>query len=460
MEYTHRPYTPGETIAAVATPPGEGGVAIIRISGHQALDVAAKIFSGPIRAYATHTAHFGKILDADRNTIDEVLTLVMRAPRSYTGEDTVEVHCHGGSLITQQVLDVVLKAGARAALPGEFTFKAYMNGKLDLAQAEAVQALIGAKNTLALQCAEKQLQGKISQRILSFQKKLVDIAAILEAWVDFPEEDLEFATIDEVITALTEIKNAMQSLALTFDDGKIISHGISLCLVGPPNAGKSSLMNALLGKERAIVTDIPGTTRDLLEEDLKLGNLHFRLIDTAGIRDTQEIIEKEGIRRSQETMRQADLILLVLDVSQNLSPETKTLIASSPQEKTLIVCNKIDLKKENAERWELTSPHISYISAKEGIGLEELQQKIEHIIWQKGPPAKDEIVITNLRHKQALTSAIGALETLIEGLKTQVSPEFVSSDMRKVLSELGTIIGTNITEDILSAIFSKFCIGK
>ena len=455
MNYTHRAYVPGETIAAIATPPGEGGVAVIRISGSDALGVADKIFSGPVLSYKTHTAHFGKILNHEGIAIDEGLALVMLSPRSYTGEDTVEIHCHGGSLISKRVLNTILKAGARAAQPGEFTFRAFINGKLDLAQGEAVQQLIGAKNDLAVKMAEQQLQGKISKKIASFQKRLTDIAAILEAWVDFPEEDLEFATMDEVIAALKSVLQEMQHLALTFHDGQILSHGIALCLTGPPNVGKSSLMNALLGKERAIVTDIPGTTRDLLEEEMKLGNLHFRLIDTAGIRDTQEIVEKEGIRRSKLAMEQADLILLVLDAAQGICAESQKLIQSAPKEKTLLIWNKIDLPHAK-----LAPENTISISAKEGIGLHELYQHIDRLIWRQGPPSKEEVVITSLRHHQALSSAIHALQTLIEGLQTGVSPEFVSSDMRATLSELGMILGTNISEDILTAIFSKFCIGK
>ncbi len=458
MEFIHRPYQPGDTIAAIATPPGEGGVAIIRISGNDAISVAEKIFSGPIRSYKTHTAHFGKVIDSDGNVLDEVLALVMLAPKSYTGEDTVEIHCHGGSLISRRVLETILKAGARAAQPGEFTFKAFINGKLDLAQAEAVQQFIGAKNDLALQAAEQQLQGKLSKLVRSFQTELIDIAAILEAWVDFPEEDLEFATMDEVISTLNEVLQQMQELAGTFHNGKIVSDGISLCLAGPPNVGKSSLMNALLGKERAIVTDIPGTTRDLIEEDLKLGDLHFHLIDTAGIRDTHEIIEQEGIRRSREAMRQADLILLVLDASRGICPESQRLVSDAPKEKTLLIWNKIDLP--HATPIPIGFTNFSCISAKEGTGLDLLRQQIDRLIWQKGPPAKGEVVITSLRHHQALVNAILALQILIEGLRSNISPEFVSSDMRKVLTELGTIIGTNITEDVLSAIFCKFCIGK
>jgi tRNA modification GTPase len=457
MEFVHRPYQSGETIAAIATPPGEGGVAIIRISGHDAISVAEKVFSGQVRSYKTHTAHFGKIVSSEGDPIDDVLLLAMISPKSYTGEDTVEIHCHGGTLITRRVLDTVLKAGARAALPGEFTFKAFINGKLDLAQAEAVQQLIGAKSDLAMQMAKRQLQGKLSKQIASFQTELVDIAAILEAWVDFPEEDLAFATIDEVIAALNSIKQRMETLASTFHNGKIASHGISLCLCGAPNVGKSSLMNALLGKERAIVTDIAGTTRDLLEEDLKLGNLSFRLIDTAGIRQTCEVVEKEGIRRSKEAMSQADLILLVLDASRGICPESEELLSSVPKEKTLLIWNKIDLCSSISP---LDFPFSTPVSAHLGTGLEDLQDQIHKLVWHKGPPAKDEVVITSSRHEQALTNAIAALYTLIDGLKTGISPEFVSADMRATLSELGTIIGTNITEDILSAIFSKFCIGK
>ncbi len=453
MEFVHRPYQAGDTVAAVATPPGEGGIAVIRISGNAALAVAEKIFSGPVRDYASHTVHFGKILNDKRETVDEVLLVPMLGSRSYTGEDTVEIHCHGGSLITKKVLYTVLTAGARAAYPGEFTFKAYMNGKLDLAQAEAVQALIGAQNELALHAAENQLQGALSKKIAHFQERLFDTAAILEAWVDFPEEGLEFASLEEIVTSLETVLDEMVALSNTFDNGKMIHEGLSLCLVGSPNVGKSSLMNALLGKERAIVTPIAGTTRDLLEENMRLGNLHFRLIDTAGIRETEEIIEQEGIRRSKKALQEADLVLLVLDATKGI--EDLSLIEAAP-EKTITIWNKIDLPHADLPSFTNTVA----VSAKERIGLEELHEMIESVIWKKGPPSKQEVVITNLRHRQALTQAISSLVTLIEGLKTGVSPEFLSSDMRRTLVELGTIIGKNITEDILSAIFSKFCIGK
>ena len=447
-------YRLGETIAAVATPPGEGGVAIIRISGSLATEIAAKIYSGPLHSYPSHTLHFGQIVD-NGEVIDDVLIAVMKAPRSYTGEETVEIFCHGGSLITRRVLDTVLKAGAKAALPGEFTFKAYMNGKLDLAQAEAVQSLIGAKNELALHVAENQLQGILSKKIELFQKQLLDIAAILEAWVDFPEEGLEFASFDEVIAELEKTKTDMEHLSRTFQEGKMVFEGLTLCLVGAPNVGKSSLMNALLGKERAIVTDVPGTTRDLLEAELKLGGLHFRLVDTAGIRETTEIVEQEGIRRSHQALEEADLILLVLDAQKGIQKEDRTLLQLAPSEKTVIVWNKTDLptthpKPENGID----------ISAKEGIGLDLLKEKIDQKIWKSGPPSKQEVVITNVRHKEALDDAILSIAQVIEGLKGRISAEFVAADMRRALMSLGVIIGADVTEEILSAIFSKFCVGK
>lgn len=458
MDFIHEPYQPGETIAAVATPPGEGGVAIIRISGDAALDVAAKVFSGPVHDYKSHTAHFGQVIDSNDNAIDDVLVLVMRGTRSYTGEHTVEIHCHGGSLITRRVLDTVIKAGARAARPGEFTFKAFVNGKLDLAQAEAVQELICAKNERAVDAAKEQLQGALSQKVSRFQTALTTIAAILEAWVDFPEEGLEFASMEEVCSDLEKICGEMEALNNTFHDGKILHDGISLCLIGCPNAGKSSLMNALLDKDRAIVSHIAGTTRDVLEDHLRVNGLNVKLIDTAGIRQADCQIEKEGIRRSQEAMGQADLILLVLDAPKGIQEEEQWLMAQVPKDKTIAIWNKIDL--DHPQLPEIPFAHVAKISAKEKTGLDVLKAQIDAVVWKNGPPSREEVLITNIRHKESLENAIANCRQVVAGLRTDVSPEFVSMDMRQTLSELGKIIGTNITEDVLSAIFSKFCIGK
>lgn len=446
-----------DTIAAIATPSGEGAISIIRISGPDAFFITQKFFSKSLENCKSHTAHYGKVLDASGNVLDCVLLLIMRNPKSYTGEDIVEICCHGGSFITKKVLQRVLECGAKAADPGEFSLRAYLNGKLDLAQAEAVQKLIFAKNELALKQAEQQLEGALSKKILAFQQKLTEVAAILEASVDFPEEGLEFASLDEICSTLEDIVLQMQQLHDTFDHGKMIHSGISLCLYGSPNVGKSSLMNALLGKDRAIVTDIAGTTRDLLEEDLKLGDLHFRLIDTAGIRQTEEIVEKEGIKRSHKKMLDADLVLVILDASREISENDLDILHSLPTQKSLVVWNKIDLKEPKKLPINLKSVNIS---AKEKIGLENLQKSIEELIWTNGPPSKEEVTIQELRHKQALSQAIHSCKLVISGLKNQVSPEFTCSDLRNTLLELGKIIGTNVSEDILSAIFSKFCLGK
>lgn len=448
-------YQKGKTIAAVATAPGEAAIAIVRISGNEAFSIAEKIFSKSLSSHPTHTAHYGKILHENGEVIDTVLVLILRAPKSYSGEDTVEIFCHGGSIVTRRVLERVVRAGAHPAEPGEFSLKAFRNGKIDLAQAEAVQELISAKNDLALKAAEKQLEGALSKKIASFQTDLTRIAAILEAWVDFPEEDLAFAPFEEILSDLSEITRRMELLASTFHEGKILKEGLTLCLTGTPNVGKSSLMNALLGKDRAIVTEIAGTTRDLLEEDIFLSGLHFRLIDTAGIRNTSEIVEKEGIRRSKKAIDEADLILLVLDASRDLAPEDQELIDLAPKEKSLLIWNKIDVRKPPKK---IEGEHL--ISAKEGIGLTELKEKIGHLIWKKGPPSQEEVFLTKARHHEALTRAILACQDVILGLKQNASPEFVADDCRRALQELSTIIGTDVTEDILTSIFSQFCLGK
>lgn len=458
MEFIHKPYQPGETIAAIATPPGEGGVAIIRIAGDSALTIGAKVFTGPVHSYKSHTVHYGQVINSSNQVIDDVLLLVMKGKRSYCGEDTVEIHCHGGSLVTRKVLEVVLQAGARAAQPGEFTFKAFMNGKLDLAQAEAVQELICAKNERALDAAENQLKGSLSKKIQNFQERLFDTAAILEAWVDFPEEGLEFASMEEICQKIDSVIGDMEKLSATFHDGKILHDGIAMCLVGCPNVGKSSLMNALLDKDRAIVSPIPGTTRDILEDHMRINGLNFRLMDTAGIRLSDDLIEQEGIRRSQQAMSEADLILLVLDAGRNLEEQDLWLIEQAPQQKTIVVWNKIDLPHPQLPPLDFS--HIVPVSAKNRSGLDRLHAQIDEIIWKKGPPSKEEVLITNVRHHESLIKAIEAGKRLIQGLRSGISPEFLSMDMRQCLSELGQIIGVNITENILSSIFSKFCIGK
>lgn len=458
MKFVQQPYQPGETVAAIATPPGDGGVAIIRISGDQAVEVAARVFTGPVHEFATHTVHYGHVKDSSGHLVDGALLIPLLGKRSYTGENTIEIHCHGGALISRRVLDVVLQAGARAALPGEFTFKAFINGKLDLAQAEAVQELIGAKNERALEAAETQLQGALSHKIRDFQSRLTQLAAILEAWVDFPEEGLEFTTFDEMLAQLESVEREMRQLFDTYHDGRILHDGISICLIGSPNVGKSSLMNALLDKERAIVSPIPGTTRDLVEDQLRLNGLNIKLTDTAGIRVSDEVIEQEGIRRSRQALTDADLVLLVLDVTRNLEEQDWKLFELLPAKKAIAVWNKCDLP--HREQPTLPLAHVVSVSAKERLGLDTLRTTIDAVIWEHGPPSREELLITNVRHREALGKAISACQSLMDGLRSHVSPEFLSIDMRTSLSELGKVIGVDITEDVLSAIFSTFCIGK
>ena len=457
--FVHEPLDQDATVAAIATPPGEGGVAVIRISGKEALLVAGRVFSRDVTAFETHTVHFGRILDAGGEPLDDVLLLLMKGPRSFTGEDTVEIHCHGGALVTKAVLQRILEAGAKAAKPGQFTLKAFLNGKIDLSQAEAIQELICANNELAMRAAEDQLRGSLSQKVANLQDRLVEVAAILEAWVDFPEEGLEFTTMDELLGTLKGILEEVRDLSDTYHDGRIVHDGVTLCLAGTPNVGKSSLLNALANRERAIVTALPGTTRDLVEEHLRLGGLNLKLIDTAGIRETAELVEQEGIRRSKQAMESTDLVLLVLDASRGLSKEDRQLLHALPPEKTIIVWNKMDLPHEKPLP-SLPFRHIVFLSAKEKTGLDDLRQAIDSIIWDKGPPAKGEVLITSLRHKEALDHCLQAGERVVQGLLGEASPEFLTLDMRQALGQLGLIIGRNISEDILTEIFKKFCIGK
>ncbi|MCH9704192.1 MAG: tRNA uridine-5-carboxymethylaminomethyl(34) synthesis GTPase MnmE [Chlamydiae bacterium] len=439
MNFVHRPYQKGETIAALATAVGEGGIAIIRISGDEAIAVADAIFSKKVSSFKSHTVHHGFVTDGKKR-IDEALLIVMRAPRSYTGEETVEIQCHGGRLAATAVLEAALQHGARPAEPGEFTCRAFLNGKLDLAQAEAVQELIAAKSRAGFASAQNHLEGALSKEILLFQRELTQIAAILEAWVDFPEEGLEFATKEEMIADIDALLQRMRHLWQTFEEGQRLSSGISLTLVGAPNAGKSSLLNALLRKERAIVTKIAGTTRDLVQEEFVLDGVLFHITDTAGIRKSEDLVEREGIRRSFEAMERSDITLLVVDAT---NPD---LLECEP---TFTVWNKCDLA--SVPKGELA------ISAKEGEGLAELKRRLLECVKNVQP---SDLVLTHKRHYVALGESIEALLRLREGLLGSLSPEFLNQDAREALKQLGLIIGQDVSEEILSSIFSTFCVGK
>lgn len=453
-------YNIEDTITAIATPSGDGGVAIIRVSGSNALSVVGKIFSKNISTLSSHTLNYGKILDEHKNKIDDVLLAVMLAPNSYTGEDVLEINCHGGRLITEKILRLIIKNGARLALPGEFTYRAFLNKKIDLTQAEAVQNLISSQNETALKYASKQLQGDLSKKILTFKKGLIEVAANLEAWIDFPEDGLEFTTVENIVSELQATLISMQKLSSTFSEGKIVRDGCSLCLIGAPNVGKSSLMNALLCENRSIVTPIPGTTRDTIEEDISFGGLHFRLTDTAGMRTTSDIIEKEGLKRTLKALESSDINLFILDCSRDVSEEEVSLLKDLDSSKTIIVWNKIDLVLGNSLNPNLNFDEIQVsISAKENLGLEELKKAIISLALKK-PINPEGIVITSARQHSALIEAIENLQNTINSLRNGCSPEFAAADLKLSLNALNNIMGSDLTEDVLSAVFSKFCVGK
>ncbi len=462
MHYVHHQSNRNDTIVALATPPGMGGIAIVRISGKRAIEIASLSAKAPLIDQASHTAKLYPIFSYADALIDRALILVMRSPKSFTGEDVVEIHCHGGHLISRRVIESLALLGARPAEPGEFSMRAFLNGKIDLAQAEAIQSLIGAQSEEALKVAEAQLEGRLSHSIKALQIQGTRIAAIFEAWVDFPEEGLEFAPFEEVCEEIQEMKKSLETLLRTYRDGKIIRDGISLAFVGAPNAGKSSLMNALLGKNRAIVSPIPGTTRDIVEDDATFHGVSFRLIDTAGIRTTDELIEEEGIRRSKQAIERADIVLAVCDVTQPEDRDMLNVVQNIPKGKSLVVWNKIDLLKEPytiGEKFSIGMPEV-YVSAETKEGFVALHRAVDRIVWSQGALPRDEVMITSVRHKNALGEALQSLSKVIDGLLLGESPEFLVFDMKSALKSLGTIIGTDITEDILTSIFSQFCIGK
>lgn len=445
-----------DTIAAIATAPMDGAIAIIRISGKKACAIGAACFSKD--KFTSHTVHYGKILDSSGKILDTVLLIPLLAPRSYTGEDTIEIHCHGGLLVTKKVIERIFELGARPAEPGEFTMRAFLNGKMDLTQAESVQAVIKAKNNASLDAASAQLEGVLSRKVKNFQKRLLTLAAEVEARVDFPEEDLGFASYTDLIHSLETLVNEISLLIKTFVTGKKLNTALSLCLAGVPNAGKSSLMNLLIGSERAIVTPIAGTTRDTIEEEVTLAGLHLFLIDTAGIRATSDEVEQEGIRRSKQAIAKADLTLLVLDPGKIACSEQNALLQEHSGAKTLYLWNKIDL----SPTFQIPTPpgQSLAISAKHEVGLSALLEKLQQFAYSSPQHAKEEIILTNQRHEQALTEALQHLQTAIHNLQTGASAEFVAIDLKDALYALSSLLGLNVEEEILSSIFSQFCLGK
>ena len=451
-----------DTIAAIATPLGEGGLAVIRISGTQALTIADQVFqpagksSVKPSAAATHTIQYGHVVRNGRR-VDEVLVAVMRAPRTLTREDVVEVTCHGGLLPAKLVLDAVLASGARMALPGEFTKRAFLNGRLDLAQAEAVIDLIHARTELALSAANEQLAGHLSRRIETLRDDLVTTLAHVEAHIDFPDEDIAPHTKDELLARLDRAVEFMDELLRTADEGQLLRRGIRAAIVGRPNVGKSSLLNQLLGHDRAIVSPIAGTTRDTIEETANVRGIPVVFVDTAGLREAGDVIEQEGIRRSRVTLERAELILHVLDASESLTPEDERYLAEFASKKRLLVRNKVDLPSKLELPADLIAVDVCCLS---GRGLEELKSAIKNLVWAGEIRAEMVQVMINSRHQDALSRARIATRRAIEALRENLTLELAAMDLRIAMNAVGEVVGKTTNDDLLDSIFSQFCLGK
>jgi tRNA modification GTPase len=469
-----------DTIAAIATPLGEGGLAVLRVSGPQALAVADKVFvpvgksSQKPSAAASHTIHYGRI-ERDGRFVDEVLVAVLRAPRTFTREDTVEISSHGGLLPAKLVLDALLAAGARLAGPGEFTQRAFLNGRLDLAQAEAVADLIHARTELALTAAGEQLAGKLSQRINLLRDNLVKTLAHIEAHIDFPDEDIAPDTRGQLLARLERGVTFMDELLRTADEGQILRRGIRAAIIGRPNAGKSSLLNQLLGHDRAIVSPIAGTTRDTIEETANIRGLPVVFVDTAGLRESRDDIEREGIRRTRAMVAKAELILHVLDASEPLSEEDEQLLAEFAGKKRIVVWNKADLlRPADGARTPTSAAATDHstvtadvevraaiaVSCVTGAGIEQLKDAIKQTVWAGEIRAEMLQVMINSRHQDALQRARAATVRTAEALRSERSLELVALDLRIAFNAVGEVVGKTTTEDLLDSIFSQFCIGK
>jgi len=454
-----------DTIAAIATPPGEGGIAVIRISGTDAENIATKIFAraqGKNGKLTSHRLYHGEIHDPKTNCmVDDVLLTIMRKPRSYTGEDVVEIHCHGGAFLSRKILGLALSQGARQAEPGEFTKRAFLNGKMDLSQAEAVLDLIRARTDQASELALTQARGELSKWVHGLREELLDILVQVEAAIDFPEEEIELLKRPDVIQKIGNLRSEILDIINTYERGRLFREGARVCICGRPNVGKSSLLNALLGQERVIVTPVPGTTRDVIEEAINLEGLPVVLWDTAGLRETDDQIEQMGVSLSRQYLEKADALIVVLDGSTELTQDDKVLLRNVEAKKVLIAVNKDDLPQplspEDLSRFS-GSRTIVRVSAKSGEGINVLKKKLRDLVIDcEREPA---MVLTNLRHRNALLRGETALRHAETTVGEGYAAEFVAVDLNETRDALGEIIGTVSNEDILEHIFKNFCIGK
>lgn len=454
-----------DTIGAISTSIGEGGIAIVRISGDKAKDVVEKIFQAKngqsIKDMKSYTMKYGYIIDENNNHIDEVIVSFMKGPRSFTAEDTIEINCHGGVVATNKVLEQIIKQGVRLAEPGEFTKRAFLNGRIDLSQAEAVIDIINAKTDLSMKSALMQSEGLISKEIRGLREKLLSTIAHIEATVDYPEDDLEEVTSEMAIRDLDIIKKEIKEFIETAEEGKILREGLSTVIVGKPNVGKSSLLNALTKENRAIVTDIPGTTRDVIEEYINISGIPIKIIDTAGIRETDDVVEKIGVERSRAKINDADLIILILDSSNELTEEDKEIINHISNKKYMILLNKSDLNSKITQKdlENINCTNIYNISAKTGEGIDEVRTAIKDMFF-KGEISTNNVIITNTRHKEALLRAYECIESAINTLNYTFAIDLASIDIRNAWTFLGEITGDSLEENIIDKIFKDFCLGK
>lgn len=455
-----------DTIAAIATAPGEGGIGIIRISGEKSLQVANSIFrsiSGKkIEEYNTRTLIYGHIVDNEK-VIDEVLVAFMKGPNSYTAEDVIEINCHGGFISVKKILELVLSKDVRLADQGEFTKRAFLNGRIDLAQAEAIIDVINAKTDMAHTVAQSQLEGSLSKKIRELRFNITEILAQITVSIDFPDEDVEHITYNTLKGKSLDLQKEINKLYDTAESGKILRDGLKTVIVGKPNVGKSSLLNAILGENRAIVTDIPGTTRDVIEEFVNIKGIPLKIVDTAGIRETEDVVEKIGVEKSREFFSAADLSIVVLDSSRKLDPEDMEILEAVQPNKTVVLLNKTDLDividLDKIKEF-ISEENIIEISALQHEGIEKIHDKIEEMVFAGTVRNSSDLVVTNSRHKDALYKAKQAIEDAIMAIESYMPLDFIEVDFKNIWDYLGYINGDTVTEDLLDTIFSNFCIGK
>ena len=455
-----------DTIAAIATALSSSGIGIIRISGSDAVAVAERMFEPAVAGkrlseQKTYTIHYGYIRDGEER-IDEVLLLLMRGPHSYTAEDTVEIDCHGGVLVMKRILELAVKCGARLAEPGEFTKRAFLNGRIDLSQAEAVIDVIQSKNEYALQSSVSQLSGSMSRKVRELREKLIYEIAFIESALDDPEHISLDGYEEELCGKLDRMTGEMEKLVRSADSGRVVSEGIRTVILGKPNAGKSSLMNVLLGEERAIVTDIAGTTRDTLEEHIRMHGISLNIIDTAGIRETDDVVEQIGVNRAKVAADEADLIIYVVDGSRELDENDAQIMELICDRKAVVLLNKTDLETVISEEMlqEKTGKTIIPISAKEETGIDKLEKTIQNLFYEGSIDFNDEVLITNVRHKTALQNALNSLNMVKQSIENQMPEDFLTIDLMDAYEQLGTIIGEAVEDDLVNEIFGKFCMGK